>query len=253
MACPPSPTGCAAPFTRPATCSGGDLDVSPRGCPTASPVPTWCTRTWSAPGGRPRRSSTAPRSWPREHNEVNWSPRHVRSLRPAARRASTDSSPWVRPLGLSSSPPGRAPAPSPTPVLRSPGSMPPPVLAWSRPDHLRRAVVSGQGRRHPVDALATTDLGGRTVYLLGDGPMRGQLQRAIERHGLSGCVVMPGWVDEPWTLHRGQRPARRSFPRGGVVPERCARARPRRPRRRHRGRRADRHPVAGTGRHRPGE
>jgi glycosyltransferase involved in cell wall biosynthesis len=137
-----------------------------------------------------------------EHNEVNWSPRRVRSMRGAAARVD-------RFFGMG--PAARA-------FLVAAGARPGAVIqarspvaglsALPSPDLPPRITFTGRfcadkGADVLIEALALTDFGERTVYLLGDGPMRGQLVSAIERHGLCGRVVVPGWVDEPWTFVAG--------------------------------------------------
>jgi glycosyltransferase involved in cell wall biosynthesis len=137
-----------------------------------------------------------------EHNEVNWSPRRVRALRPAAARVDRffGMGPAARAFIIAAGArPGTVThARSPVAGLgASPSSDLPPRITFTG------RFCADKGADVLIEALATTDLGERTVYLLGDGPMRGQLLGAIARHGLSGRVVVPGWVDEPWTFVAG--------------------------------------------------
>jgi glycosyltransferase involved in cell wall biosynthesis len=137
-----------------------------------------------------------------EHNEVNWSLRRIHSMRPAAARVDRffGMGPAARAfLAAAGARPGTViQARSPVAGLSaSPGPDLPPRITFTG------RFCADKGADVLIEALALTDLGERTVYLLGDGPMRGQLVSAIERHGLSGRVVVPGWVDEPWTFVAG--------------------------------------------------
>lgn len=68
------------------------------------------------------------------------------------------------------------------------------------PDGPRRVVAIGRlveqkGQLALVEALAKTKSDVH-VTLIGDGEMRGQIERAITTHGLQDRITLTGWVDE---------------------------------------------------------
>lgn len=69
-----------------------------------------------------------------------------------------------------------------------------------RPLRLVAVGRMAEQKGHPVliDALARVAQRGVAVetVLVGDGPMRPDLERAIARHGLEGSVRLAGWLDE---------------------------------------------------------
>jgi glycosyltransferase involved in cell wall biosynthesis len=138
-----------------------------------------------------------------EHNQVNWTSRRIKSLRPiagridrfyamgpAARRFAVDAgvrTEVIRPArspvaGLSASPRGGLR----TPRLTFAGRF----CADKAPDVLLEAIC----------LLNRRDL---YAYLLGDGPLRARLADKVQQRGLSARVFMPGWVDRPWTYIAG--------------------------------------------------
>jgi glycosyltransferase involved in cell wall biosynthesis len=138
-----------------------------------------------------------------EHNEVNWGARHVRSLRPAAARVdrffAMGPAAHAFLIAAGAHPGTVTQARSPVAGL---DATPGPDLASPRLTFAGR-FCPDKGADVLIEALARTDLGARTVYLLGAGPMRAYLQLAVQRRGLADRVVMPGWVDEPWTFVAG--------------------------------------------------
>ncbi len=137
-----------------------------------------------------------------EHNEVNWNARHVHSLRPAAARVDRffAMGPAARSfVTAAGARPGTVtPARSPIAGLDAGPSVDLPARIT-----FAGRFCADKGVDILIEALTITDLGGRTAFLLGDGPMRGHVLRAVERHGLSDRVVVPGWVDQPWTFVAG--------------------------------------------------
>lgn len=138
-----------------------------------------------------------------EHNEVNWSARHVRSLRPAAARVDRffAMGPAARAFVIAA-----GARPDTVTQARSPvaglNALPRNDLATPRLTFAGR-FCPDKGADVLIEALALTDMSRLTVYVLGDGPMRGHLMDAVQRHGLADRIVLPGWVDEPWTFIAG--------------------------------------------------
>ncbi|MBO0879527.1 MAG: glycosyltransferase [Mycobacterium sp.] len=138
-----------------------------------------------------------------EHNQVNWPLKRVRSLHidarridkfyamgPAAFRFAIDAG--VRPDVI-------AVARSPVAGLRASSrlSLPVPRLTFAG------RLSSDKGPDLLVEALTRLDLRRLTAYLLGDGPLRDRLMDRIDSVGLSGRVLMPGWVSQPWRYVAG--------------------------------------------------
>ncbi len=70
---------------------------------------------------------------------------------------------------------------------------------------LRRPIVVSAGRMVPVkaqrdllDAFAMMQTGRGSLVILGDGPLRRDLERQAEELGVARRVWMPGFVDNPW-------------------------------------------------------
>jgi glycosyltransferase involved in cell wall biosynthesis len=138
-----------------------------------------------------------------EHNQVNWAPRQVSSLRrvatridrfyvmgPAARRFALAAG--VRPEVLTE---GRSPIEGlrsrPRVGLRSPRLTFAGRLCWDKgPDVL-------------VEAISLLNRGGLFAYLLGDGPLRPLLTARIQERSLSDRVLLTGWVGNPGTYLAG--------------------------------------------------
>jgi glycosyltransferase involved in cell wall biosynthesis len=138
-----------------------------------------------------------------EHNEVGWSVRRTATLHPAAARVDHfyAMGPAARQFALDA---GVRPE-----VLRQARS---PVAGLSAAPRtgLPRPRLTFAGRfcrdKGPdvlVEAIALLRRPELTSYLLGAGPMRDQLMDMVKRHGLEAQVVMPGWVDKPWTYVAG--------------------------------------------------
>jgi glycosyltransferase involved in cell wall biosynthesis len=49
-----------------------------------------------------------------------------------------------------------------------------------------------------VDAMARLAAGGARGVLLGDGPLRGQVEAEVARRGLTGRILVPGYVPDAW-------------------------------------------------------
>jgi glycosyltransferase involved in cell wall biosynthesis len=138
-----------------------------------------------------------------EHNQVNWPPRRIRALRPTAGRI--DRFYAMGPAACRFA----VAAGVRTEVIR-PARSPIEGLTAAPRDGLRSPRLTFAGRLCPdkgpdllVDALCLLGRPDLTAYLLGDGPLRRQLIEQIDRAGLSGSVVLPGWVDKPWTYIAG--------------------------------------------------
>ena len=158
-------------------------------------VGAWWASAQAIDGGTPLVAS--------EHNEVNWRPRRVRSLRTAAARVDRffAMGPAARSFALAA-----GARPDAIVAARSPvaGLDARPRLGLATP----RLTFAGRfwpdkGPDVLIEALALAELGDTTAYLLGDGPMRGQLVDAIARLGLTDRVVVPGWVGDPGTFVAG--------------------------------------------------
>ena len=140
-----------------------------------------------------------------EHNQVNWTSARIRFLRPTAGRvdrfyamgpaaARFALEAGVRPGVLR---PARSavdgmdcPAPDATPTT-------PRITFAGR-------FASDKGIDVLVEALALLPSALRTsVYLLGDGPLRAGVTARVAQLPGADQVVMPGWVDQPWTFLAG--------------------------------------------------
>jgi glycosyltransferase involved in cell wall biosynthesis len=138
-----------------------------------------------------------------EHNEVNWTPRKVISLRlvatridrfyamgPAAHRFAIAAG--VRPDVLK---PGRSPIEGlrsrPRLGLRSPRLTFAGRLCWDKgPDVL-------------VEAISLLNRSDFFAYLLGEGPLRPLLTARITERSLSDRILLTGWVGNPGTYIAG--------------------------------------------------
>jgi glycosyltransferase involved in cell wall biosynthesis len=138
-----------------------------------------------------------------EHNEVNWTPRQVKSLRPVARRIDRfyvmgpaarrfAIAAGVRPEVLKE---GRSPIEGlrsrPQVGLKSPRLTFAGRLCWDKgPDVL-------------VEALSLLQRSDLFAYLLGDGPLMPLLTARITERSLSDRVLLTGWVGNPGTYIAG--------------------------------------------------
>jgi glycosyltransferase involved in cell wall biosynthesis len=138
-----------------------------------------------------------------EHNEVNWTPRQVNSLRPVARRIDRfyvmgpaarrfAIAAGVRPEVLTE---GRSPIEGlrarPRPGLKSPRLTFAGRLCWDKgPDVL-------------VEALSLLNRGDLFAYLLGDGPLMPLLAARIQERSLSDRVLLTGWMANPTSYIAG--------------------------------------------------
>ena len=138
-----------------------------------------------------------------EHNEVNWTTRRIRSLRPVAYRIDRfyAMGPAARQFAVD--------AGVRTDVIR-PARSPVAGLSASPRDGLRTPRLTFAGRfchdKGPdvlVEAICLLGRRDLSAYLLGDGPLRTRLTDMINQRGLSARVFMPGWVDKPWTYVAG--------------------------------------------------
>ena len=137
-----------------------------------------------------------------EHNEVGWSVRRVRTLRavtpridrffamgPAARAFAATAGVTATVLRES-----RSPVAGLSAVAR-PGLASPRITFAGR-------MCADKGPDVLVEALALLD-SPVTAYLLGDGPLRPALLRRVAGSTLASRVVLPGWVEAPWTFVAG--------------------------------------------------
>ncbi|MCW2905199.1 MAG: hypothetical protein JWO67_7464 [Streptosporangiaceae bacterium] len=138
-----------------------------------------------------------------EHNEVNWTPRRIRSLGPAARRIDRFYAMGPAACRFAVSAGVR------TDVIRPARSSVAGLSATAR-HGLRTPRLTFSGRfcedKGPdvlVEAISLLDRDDLPAYLLGDGPLRTRLAERIHQRGLAGRVFMPGWVDKPWTYIAG--------------------------------------------------
>lgn len=138
-----------------------------------------------------------------EHNEVNWSARHVRSLRPAAARIDRffAMGPAARQFAIAAGARTSVITQARSPVAGL-DAVPRDDLATPRLTFAGR-FCEDKGADVLIEALALMKPRRLTAYLLGDGPLRGHLVDTIRRHGLTDRVVLPGWVDKPWTFVAG--------------------------------------------------
>jgi glycosyltransferase involved in cell wall biosynthesis len=134
-----------------------------------------------------------------EHNEVNWTPRRIRSLQPGARRIDRfyAMGPAARRFAVA--------AGVRTEVMRAARSPVAGLSAVPR-EGLRSPRLTFAGRlcadKGPdvlIEAIALLDRADVSAYLLGEGPLRSRLTDRIAALGLSARVSMPGWVDRPWS------------------------------------------------------
>jgi glycosyltransferase involved in cell wall biosynthesis len=138
-----------------------------------------------------------------EHNEVNWAPRRISSLRMAARRIDRFYAMGPAACRFAVSAGVR------TEVIMPARSSVAGLSATARPG-LRTPRLTFSGRfcedKGPdvlVEAIALLDGRDLPAYLLGDGPLRARLADRIHHLGLSGRVFLPGWVDKPWSYIAG--------------------------------------------------
>ena len=137
-----------------------------------------------------------------EHNEVGWSARRVRTLRAVTPRIDRF---------FAMGPAARAFATAAgvtAPVLRDSRSPVAGLSAVARPGLVSpRITFAGRmcvdkGPDVLVEALVLLD-SPVMAYLLGDGPLRPALLRRVAGQSLADRVVLPGWVDAPWTFVAG--------------------------------------------------
>jgi glycosyltransferase involved in cell wall biosynthesis len=138
-----------------------------------------------------------------EHNEVTWSPRHLRTLRPAAARVDRffAMGPSARAFALAAGvrPAVIGPARSPLAGLDAVAR---PGLASPRLTFAGR-FCEDKGVDVLVEALGLLSTRQWTAYLLGDGPLRARVTEAVRARGLADRVVLTGWVDDPGTFIAG--------------------------------------------------
>lgn len=138
-----------------------------------------------------------------EHNQVNWTTRRIRSLRPVAVRIdrfyAMGPAAWRFAVEAGVRPD----------VIRSARS-PVAGLSATRRDGLRTPRLTFAGRFCPnkapdvlLEAICLLDRRDLAAYLLGDGPLRRPLTDRVQQRGLSARVSMPGWVDKPWAYVAG--------------------------------------------------
>jgi glycosyltransferase involved in cell wall biosynthesis len=138
-----------------------------------------------------------------EHNQVNWPPRRIGSLRPTAGRIdrfyAMGPAAWQFAVAAGVRTDALRPARSPIAGLSA-----------TPRRGLQTPRLTFAGRFSPdkgpdvlVDALRLLARADLSAYLLGDGPLRGPLADRIAHRGLSGQVFLPGWVDRPWAYIAG--------------------------------------------------
>jgi glycosyltransferase involved in cell wall biosynthesis len=138
-----------------------------------------------------------------EHNEVGWTTRRIRSLQPAAGRIDRfyAMGPAACRFALNAGVRAEAIRPARSPVAG---------LSATPLDGLRTPRLTFAGRFCPdkgpdvlVEAISLLDRRDLSAYLLGDGRLRTRLVDRIRQQGLSDRVLLPGWVNEPWTYIAG--------------------------------------------------
>jgi glycosyltransferase involved in cell wall biosynthesis len=138
-----------------------------------------------------------------EHNEVNWTTRRVRSLQPAAGRIDRfyAMGPAAAQFAVNAGVrtdrirPARSPVAGLSATPR--GGLRTPRLTFAG------RLCQDKGPDVLVEAIGLLDRHDLSAYLLGDGPLRTRLTDRIHQRGLSARVLMPGWVDKPWTYLAG--------------------------------------------------
>ncbi len=138
-----------------------------------------------------------------EHNEVGWSAERTATLQPVAGRVDRfyAMGPAARQFALDAGVRPEVLRPARSPVA---GLSAAPRTGLPRP----RLTFAGRfcldkGPDVLIEAIALLKRPELTSYLLGAGPMRDQLMDVVTRHGLQAQIIMPGWVDKPWTYVAG--------------------------------------------------
>jgi glycosyltransferase involved in cell wall biosynthesis len=138
-----------------------------------------------------------------EHNEVSWTTRRLRSLQPAAGRIDRFYAMGPAACQFAVNAGVRAdvirPARSPVAGLNA---TPRDGLGTPRLTFAGR-FCQDKGPDVLVEAICLLGRRDLSAYLLGDGPLRSRLIDRIHQRGLSARVIMPGWVDKPWTYVAG--------------------------------------------------
>lgn len=140
-----------------------------------------------------------------EHNQVNWTPAQLRSLRPTAGRVDRfyAMGPAAARFALEAGVRPEVLRPARSAVDGIGCSDPDTTLMTPRITFAGR-FASDKGIDVLVEALALLPSARRgSVYLLGDGPLRGGIAARIARLPGADQVVMPGWVDRPWKFLAG--------------------------------------------------
>lgn len=138
-----------------------------------------------------------------EHNEVNWAPRRLRSLRQAAGRVDRfyAMGPSARAFALAAGVRAEVIRASRSPVAglsTAPRSdLPRPRLTFAG------RLCHDKGPDVLIGAISLLQRPDLAVYLLGDGPMRARLTSMVGKQDLTRQVRMPGWVDKPGTYVAG--------------------------------------------------
>jgi glycosyltransferase involved in cell wall biosynthesis len=138
-----------------------------------------------------------------EHNEVNWSQRRTRSLQAAAARIDRfyAMGPAANRFAVAAGVPIDVIRPARSPVAGLDGR-PRAGLATPRLTFAGR-LSPDKGPDVLIEAIRLLQRPDLTCYLLGDGPMRAVLEATIRQAGLTDQILLPGWVDDPWTYVAG--------------------------------------------------
>lgn len=138
-----------------------------------------------------------------EHNQVDWTPRRIRSLQAAARRIDRFYAMGPAAARFAATAGVRTevirPARSPVAGLtaRPRAGLNSPRLTFAG------RLCEDKGPDALLEAIGLLDRRDLSAYLLGDGPLRGRLTDRIHQLGLTTRVLLPGWVDKPWTYIAG--------------------------------------------------
>jgi glycosyltransferase involved in cell wall biosynthesis len=138
-----------------------------------------------------------------EHNQVNWTPRRVRLLRPAAARIDRfyAMGPAARQFAVNAGVRAEVIRPARSPVAGL-NTTPRPGLRTPRLTFAGR-FCEDKGPDVLLEAICLLNRRDLSAYLLGDGPLRHRLSERVHEQGMSARVFLPGWVDKPWTYIAG--------------------------------------------------
>jgi glycosyltransferase involved in cell wall biosynthesis len=138
-----------------------------------------------------------------EHNEVRWTPTRLASLQPAASRIDRfyAMGPAACQFAVTAGVRSEVIRPARSPVAGL-SATPRHGLGTPRLTFAGR-FCQDKGADVLLEAIILLNRRDVFAYLLGDGPLRTCLANRIAQRGLSDRVLMPGWVDKPWTYIAG--------------------------------------------------